>query len=102
MSSRNVDISEDAESDIRHVLAYTQKVWGPEQRRRYRRQIDGALERLAQFPESGESVDGFGTDLRRTPVGQHSIYYRDSGETIEVLRVLHNRMDASTHITIDP
>lgn len=34
----------------------------------------------------------------KTPVGAHVIYYRQASDAIEVVRVLHGRMDVNRHL----
>jgi len=37
-------------------------------------------------------------DYVKYPVGSHLIYCRDSGDQIEVVRVLHQRQDATLNL----
>jgi toxin ParE1/3/4 len=37
-------------------------------------------------------------DYLKCSVGSHMIYFRDSGDQIEVIRVLHQRQDATLNL----
>ena len=55
----------------------------------------------APWPVSG-TKRGREVDVRpdylKCPVGSHMIYFRDSGDQIEVIRVLHQRQDANLNL----
>jgi toxin ParE1/3/4 len=95
------------EEDIADVLAYTLDRFGLGQYHRYERIIEEALTRLVEHPEIGRalksragfylySIGGYG---RRA---SHQFLYRVlEGGRVEVLRLLHDSMDASRHIPRD-
>ena len=47
----------------------------------------------ARFPESGRLREGIGPGLRSFLVAPYVVFFRQVGETIEVLRILHGRRD---------
>ena len=47
----------------------------------------------ARFPESGRLRDGIRPGLRSFLVALYVVFFRQVGETIEVLRILHGRRD---------
>lgn len=52
----------------------------------------------AQNPAAGERVDAIAQGLRRSTVGSYVIYYCHSGQWIEIVRVLHDAMDAEREL----
>lgn len=56
--------------------------------------IERAVEHLAEFPESGRNrLDDLGRPLRSFAVRGYIIFYRRSGASIEIIRVLHGSRD---------
>jgi plasmid stabilization system protein ParE len=61
-----------------------------------------ALDRLSRYPESGQPRADCFPGCRSLQVEQHVIYYHQPHpDEIEVLRILHQRQDASAAVT-DP
>lgn len=87
-------------SDMRAIGRYTQKHWGAEQRRTYLAQLVQRFIDLAEHPNSGKACDYIRAGYRKYPQGKHVIFYRiaDDG-VVEIVRVLHERMDYKQHIT---
>jgi toxin ParE1/3/4 len=83
-----------ARADLKGIAAHTQKQWGREQRRLYVKQFDDAFQMLASTPKAGTSCEFIKHGYRKFPNGSHVIFYRElSDSTIEVVRILHKRMD---------
>ncbi|MBX3070431.1 MAG: type II toxin-antitoxin system ParD family antitoxin [Thermomicrobiales bacterium] len=99
MSNRRLRVSPEARQDIRHALRYTRDVWGKDQYIEYARRLKEAIELLRQFPGLGRTSNPHLSDIRMLPVGEHLVFYRYDGDTIEIARVLHNRMDTRSRIT---
>jgi len=85
-----------AKADLRNIAKSTEERWGREQRKHYLKGMDDAFHRLADSPELGVSCEDIASNLRKHPFQGHVIYY-DIAPTaeIEIVRVLHKRMDAS-------
>jgi len=52
---------------------------------------------LASGTKRGRDVD-VRPDYLKCPVGSHMIYFRDRDDQIEVIRVLHQRQDATLNL----
>ncbi len=87
-----------ARSDLKSIAVYTQRKWGREQRRVYLKQIDDAFHLLARSPESGKRCDYIKKGYRKFPSGSHIIFYRANHDQIEIIRVLHKRMDVEINL----
>jgi toxin ParE1/3/4 len=103
-----------AEHDVATLLATSEERWGTDARRRYAAILAAAMRKVAADPE-GPTTRGRGELMRglrsfpirhatvndpaskvRRPV--HVLYYREVGPGhIEILRVLHERMEPSRH-----
>jgi toxin ParE1/3/4 len=53
---------------------------------------------LAENPELGRIYDEVYKGLRVYPSGRHLIFYFATTEEIDVVRVLHERMDIPSHL----
>ncbi len=82
-----------AKSDLKDLLKYTQKVWGERQRKIYKAHFDQAFALLSEFPEGGLRRDELFIGCRCKLVEQHVIFYRLTKNAVEVVRILHSRMD---------
>jgi toxin ParE1/3/4 len=104
-----------AKTDVAHVLATSAERWGTDARRRYSITLAIAMRRVAANPlgpttrERSDLLPGIRSFHIRharsseadervsTPV--HILYYRVIGpELIEIVRVLHDRMDPARHL----
>jgi toxin ParE1/3/4 len=56
-------------------------------------EVDRLLTMVAQYPELGEVVDHFSPGLRRFMLGNYLLFYRQVGDEIELIRVLHGARD---------
>ena len=97
MSARRppIVLTDEAQDDLLSIALYGVLNWGEEQADRYHAGIADALELVRHFPRIGREVSGFGAGVRTIGYGQHRILYRPELDTILVLRVLHERMDAA-------
>lgn len=88
-------LSKKAKADLRSIAAYTQRKWGKNKRRIYLKQFDDSFHLLADSPNLGVSCDYIKNGYRKFPVTSHIIFYRSTPPSqIEIVRVLHKRMDA--------
>jgi toxin ParE1/3/4 len=104
-------LSAPAQADLAHILATSLERWGAEGRDRYARLVSAGLRTVAAEPDGAatrareELLPGIrsfhlrhirGAHGVRNPV--HVIYYREIHEDlIEIVRVLHERMDPGPH-----
>ncbi|GAA3916443.1 type II toxin-antitoxin system RelE/ParE family toxin [Litoribacillus peritrichatus] len=89
-----------AKEDLKSIAIFTQKRWGKNQRIIYIKQIDDTFHLLAEQPNTGTACDYIKPGYRKFPSSNHIIYYREiTANNIEVVRILHKRMDAHSNIT---
>lgn len=112
-------LSRAAQIDLARILATSEEHWGAEGRQRYTAVLTDAMRQVAAEPDG--PLTKRRPDLRsgirsfhvrharrsilgaqvRTPV--HVVYYRAAREgEIEIVRVLHERMDPNRHLAESP
>lgn len=87
-----------AVDDMMEIGRYTQAQWGRDQRNTYLDRLDAAFNDLNEMPGLGQPCDHYRAGYRQHLVGRHWIFYRRlSEDDIEIVRILHERMDAPRH-----
>ena len=96
MSARKVDIvlSPEAQADFEDLVQVGQAEWGDDPADACATAIRAALERLARFPRIGHERPDLFPGARGSVVRRHLIVYRRQDANVEVVRILHVRMDA--------
>ncbi len=88
-----------AKADLKSIAAYTQRKWGKNQRGIYLKQFDDAFHLLADTPDVGTKCDFIRSGYRKFPHTSHVIFYRTLNDSqIEIVRILHKRMDVEIHL----
>lgn len=87
-----------ARRDLLAIGRYTARTWGTAQRTRYLRELEARLEALAAEPALGVPRDDLRPGYRCGRQGRHLIFYRPFDDGIEVVRILHERMDVHRHL----
>jgi len=106
-----VDVAREARGDLEEVLRTSFERWGEAGRARYQALLEAAVDQLVADPERVISLDrrdlapglrsvhlrhvGGGHGVKQ-PV--HIIYYRKARASLVIVRVLHERMEASSHL----
>jgi len=91
-------LSPAAERDLESIWIYTVEQWGVEQAERYVDFLTAAFADLAGSPKTAAACDHIRPGYRRWGVERHMIYFRITDYGIAVIRVLHDRMEASRHL----
>lgn len=87
-----------AEVDLEGVWLDTLERWGSTQADIYVDQLYERLQVLRKHPELGKACDDLRAGYRRLLVAHHVAFYRIASDTIEIVRVLHERMDFDSHL----
>ncbi len=89
-----------ADADLRKIAEHTLQHWGQPQRDAYISELFDAFSRLAKTPQIAKSADNIREGYRKFPQGSHVIFFRSSDSpNIEIIRILHKRMDADAQLT---
>ena len=86
-----------AQNDLEDIWLYTFEHWSLEQADRYQKKIIAAIVGLAHGTMTGRPVD-VREGYFKYPAEAHVIFYRQSKSSLDVIRILHQRMDAPTHL----
>jgi len=84
--------------DLKSIGRFTLKSWGREQRNIYLSKLDESFHILAEQPQLGNARDDIRKGYRVYHVGRHLIFYRQKPAEIEIIRILHDRMDMETRL----
>jgi len=83
---------------MEHIWRATAKTWGVDQAHRYADKLTAAFKTLAEAPDRAPACDHIRSGYRRRNVERHAIYFRKTANGIDVMRILHDRMDAARHL----
>lgn len=86
-------VSKKAVSDLEEIWFYTAEKWSVEQADRYYSLIFDEIEHICKNPAFGKPLDHVRKGYRATKVKSHLIFYRVINGTVEIIRILHERMD---------
>ncbi len=84
--------------DLERIWFYTFENWGEEQADHYIYNIESVFRVIAEKPGMGRSCDDIRKGYRKHFVGKHVIFYRMGKKGIEIVRLLHHRMDPGLHL----
>jgi len=94
MSKIKYRISKQAINDLNDIWIYTFNKWSKEQADRYYDLIIGEIEFITDNYLIGKSAEQTRKNYRVTKIKSHLIFYRKVEDGIvEVVRILHQRMD---------
>ena len=92
-------ISEKALEDINNIWIYTAENWSVEQADRYYNLILDEIEYIVRNFEMGRDFNKIRKFYRYSKVKSHLIFFKkDKTNEIEVVRVLHERMDIENRL----
>jgi toxin ParE1/3/4 len=82
-----------AVSDLAEIWFYTVEKWSVSQADRYYSLILDEIGYVCKNINAGRPMDHVRTGYRAAKVKSHLIFYRLTDETVEIIRILHERMD---------
>ncbi|MEQ5786485.1 type II toxin-antitoxin system RelE/ParE family toxin [Erythrobacter sp. NFXS35] len=82
-----------ARRDLARIWSDTSERWSAAQADAYLQAIQRRFEGIGEFPSSFPEYRSKVGNFRKAASGEHLIFYRVGDEAVEVVRVLHNRMD---------
>lgn len=83
-----------AVNDLSDIWNYTYEAWSENQADKYYEILIDSCKQISENPEKGKSYDEIDATIFGFKVGKHIIFYRSvKANQIEVVRILHARMD---------
>lgn len=87
-----------AKRDLAQIWRYTAATWSIQQADAYLREIESSMDRLTVEDNLDTPSEAGGPGCFKRRVGSHVIFYRRSATGVDVIRVLHGRMDVPRHL----
>ena len=87
-----------ARADLEDIWVYSAQRWGTDQAEDYIRLLQNAIETVAEEPRRGRACGEVRKGYRRYPAGSHVLFYRNVKAGIDIVRILHSRMDFERHL----
>lgn len=94
-----VILRREAIDDLNDIWVYTIDEWSEKQADKYYAAIEFACTQIGKNPELGKEYDGISKNLLGLRTGKHIIFYQViSKDRIEVVRILHEKMDLKNRL----
>lgn len=84
-------------ADLEDIWSYTASRWSLEQAESYHAAIVAAFEGLSIGSKQGRPSD-VREGYFKYAVGSHLVFYRYSKDGVDIVRILHQRMDVTRHL----
>ena len=98
MRIRTYVISKKAVPDLEELWLYTVEKWSAGQADRYYNLIFDEINYICKNSDAGKSMEHVRKGYRASKVKSHLIFYKISNDTIEIVRILHERMDIENRL----
>ena len=98
MKAQTYRISKKAVSDLEEIWLYTVEKWSVTQADRYYDLILDEVNYICKNSDAGKSMEHIRKGYRASKVKSHLIFYRIAADTIEIVRILHERMDIENRL----
>ncbi len=96
-----IRLSGSAQRDLTEIAIWTESRWGAPQKKVYLARLQAAFKAIAGSPDIGKRRDDVRPRLRSYAVERHVIFYEAVGSNTDVIRVLHQRIEAARHVSDD-
>lgn len=102
MRARRLQFSGEARADLREIRAYLTKAAGPLVSARMAGRLQAAIASRRETPRAGAACPDYRPTCRFIYERPYLIYYEYDGETMSVLRILHQARDRDSIMTAPP
>jgi toxin ParE1/3/4 len=87
-----------AQSDLQSIWDYGVREHGTEAANAYIRRLDQSMQMALQYPGVGTDYSDIRSGYRKLSSGEHLIFHIPHDGGIDVIRVLHGRMDERSNL----
>lgn len=94
----DVTIRPRAKLDLQNIWRFTLQHWGLNQANQYIADLEQAIIAISENPQVGLAIDFVRPGYRKTIARHHLIIYRLNDISVEVARVLSQKMDISKQV----
>lgn len=95
---RHLRLRPRARQDIEQIWSYSLDNFGEQRATEYIEAIRAAFKLLQQNPGLARGAEGGRPNLMKFRVGSHILYFHATVQSIDVVRILHGRMDFPRHL----
>lgn len=96
-----VILRQEAIDDLNNIWDYTFEKWSEKQADKYYSKIKMSCRWIGEDPDIGKPYKGISKSLLGLKAEKHIIFYQEiSDDKIEIIRILHERMDLKTRLTV--
>ncbi len=87
-----------ADQDLVDIFQYTQNHWGKKQAIQYLNELEQSFLVLAQDSNLGQARPEIHKAYKAFYIHKHIVFYRFHQKQLEIIRILHQRMDMMHHL----
>jgi len=98
MASHQLVIAPAAKNDLKGIYQYGLRQWGLAQSEKYLATIKNQFWLLTDQPLMGTERNELLPEVRSLPIESHTLFYRVTANTVEIIRILHGRQDPQCHL----
>ncbi|MFD2231344.1 type II toxin-antitoxin system RelE/ParE family toxin [Alkalimarinus sediminis] len=98
MPAHQLVIAPAAKADLKEIYLYGLRQWGQAQSDSYLENLKDHFWSLTEQPLMGIERPELLPGARSLPIESHTLFYRVSTNTVEIIRVLHGRQDPLRHL----
>jgi len=91
-------ISKKAIADLEEIWLYTADKWSVNQADRYYKLIFDEISFICKNPRTGRQMEQVRKGYRAVKVKSHIIFYSIAVDTVQIVRILHERMDVENRL----
>ena len=92
------EITQKARSDLIGIWEYTYENWSHQQADKYYEILIEKIEEIASRPHIGRNYERIKVGLKGVAIKSHIVFYRIENDIVEIIRVLHQRMDLENRL----
>lgn len=93
-----INLQQKAKADLEDIYEYTYKKWGVKQADQYLDTLDEGIQALISNPKIGKDASTVRLGYRKLQIEHHVVFYKINIKEIRIFRILHQSMDAESHI----
>ena len=96
--TRTYVLTQIADQDLTGIWNSTCEHWSSKQADKYLSELEACFIKLDKYPGLGKQRPDIKVGYRSFPKNHHLIFYRHHQGRVEIIRVLHERMDIETQL----
>jgi toxin ParE1/3/4 len=91
-------LSREADADIESIAEASLRQWGLARAEKYILGMHETFQTLVEFPDLGRDAGHIRPGYRKIETASHSVFYRKTGDSVLIVRILHQSMDFGRHL----